>query len=316
MISRFFTFDEHATLLEGAYHFPLVVLSLLVAMFASFMAFNVAEQAAVTKDSLRRNILLGTGSVALGGGIWSMHFLGMTAFELCTPVSYSATLTGLSSLPGVAAAWVALYLLTKSRISAGEILLGGVLVGSGIGTMHYSGMAAMEMAPFLRYDLTMFAFSIVIAVLLAMLALWIKFGIKKATKSHNFLGKYMVLASVIMGGAISGMHYTGMAAARFVLPPGMETSTQSSGIAGYLAVSIAVVTLILITMVLGVSLLFKYRDVMVRAIESERVQRAITDTGSMLFLLSMIRGSLKQQTLRLKISTASHPTSWLDSMHP
>lgn len=279
MISRFFTFDEHATLLEGAYHFPLVVLSLLVAMFASFMAFNVAEQAAVTKDSLRRNILLGTGSVALGGGIWSMHFLGMTAFELCTPVSYSATLTGLSALPGVAAAWVALYLLTKSRISAGEILLGGVLVGSGIGTMHYSGMAAMEMAPLLRYDLTMFAFSIVIAVLLAMLALWIKFGIKKATKSHSFLGKYVVLASVIMGGAISGMHYTGMAAARFVLPPGMETSMQSSGIAGYLAVSIAVVTLILITMVLGVSLLFKYRDVMVRAIESERVQRAITDTA-------------------------------------
>ena len=200
MISRFFTFDEHATLLEGAYHFPLVVLSLLVAMFASFMAFNVAEQAAVTKDSLRRNILLGTGSVALGGGIWSMHFLGMTAFELCTPVSYSATLTGLSALPGVAAAWVALYLLTKSRISAGEIVLGGVLVGSGIGTMHYSGMAAMEMAALLRYDLTMFAFSIVIAVLLAMLALWIKFGIKKATKSHNFLGKYVVLASVIMGG--------------------------------------------------------------------------------------------------------------------
>lgn len=279
MISRFFTFDEHATLLEGAYHFPLVVLSLLVAMFASFMAFNVAEQAAITKDNLRRNILLGTGSVALGGGIWSMHFLGMTAFELCTPVSYSATLTGLSALPGVAAAWVALYLLTKSRISAGEILLGGVLVGSGIGTMHYSGMAAMEMAPLLRYDLPMFALSIVVAVLLAMLALWIKFGIKKATRSNNFLGKHLVLASVVMGGAISGMHYTGMAAARFVLPPGMETSTQSSGIAVFLAVSIALVTLTLITMVLGVSLLFKYRDVMVRAIESERVQRAITDTA-------------------------------------
>jgi len=279
MISRFFTLDEHASLLEGAYHFPLVVLSLLVAIFASFMAFNVAGQAAVTTDSLRRNTLLCTGSVALGGGIWSMHFLGMTAFELCTPVSYNPLLTGFSAIPGIAAAWVALHLLTKSRISSAEVLLGGVLVGSGIGTMHYSGMAAMEMAPLLRYDLTMFTVSIVVAVLLAMLALWIKFGITKATKSTDFLGRQVLLASVVMGGAISGMHYTGMAAARFVLPPGIETSTQSSGIAFFLAISIAVVTLVLITMVLGVSLLFKYRDVMVRAIESERIQRAITDTA-------------------------------------
>jgi len=82
-----------------------------------------------------------------------------------------------------------------------------------------------------------------------------------------------------MGLAISGMHYTGMAAARFVLPPGMETSGQSSDIAVFLAISIAIVTLVLITTVLGISLLFKYRDVMVRAIDSERIQSAITDTA-------------------------------------
>ena len=279
MISRFFTFEESATLLEGAYHFPLVVLSLLVAIFASFMAFNVAGQAAVTTDHLRRNTLLGTGSIALGGGIWSMHFLGMTAFDLCVPVEYDPLITGLSALPGIAAAWVALNLLIKTRISVSEVILGGVLVGAGIGTMHYSGMAAMEMAPLLRYNLPMFALSIIVAVLLAMLSLWIKFGIRAATKSKKLLGKHVLLASVVMGCAIAGMHYTGMAAARFVLPLGMETSAQSSNIAVFLAVSIAIVTLILITMVLGISLLFKYRDVMVRAIESERIQRAITDTA-------------------------------------
>ncbi|WP_370136519.1 MHYT domain-containing protein [Alteromonas sp.] len=279
MISRFFTFEEHATLLEGAYHFPLVILSLMVAIFASFMAFNVAGQAAITEDKLRRNILLGTGSVALGGGIWSMHFLGMTAFDLCLPVDYDPLITGLSAIPGIAAAWVALHLLTKSRISLAEIIFGGVLVGAGIGTMHYSGMAAMEMAPLLRYDLGMFALSIVVAVCLAMLSLWIKFGITAATKSKKLLGKHVLLASIVMGLAISGMHYTGMAAARFVLPPGMETSGQSSDIAVFLAISIAIVTLVLITMVLGISLLFKYRDVMVRAIESERIQSAITDTA-------------------------------------
>jgi len=279
MISRFFTFDEHATLIEGAYHFPLVVLSLLVAVFASFMAFNVARQAAITEDKIRRNTLLGTGSIALGGGIWSMHFLGMTAFDLCLSVNYDPFVTGLSAIPGVAAAWVALHLLIKTRISIAEIVLGGVLVGAGIGTMHYSGMAAMEMAPLLRYDLGMFALSIVVAVCLAMLSLWIKFGITAATKSKKLLGKHVLLASIVMGLAISGMHYTGMAAARFVLPPGMETSGQSSDIAVFLAISIAIVTLVLITTVLGISLLFKYRDVMVRAIESERIQSAITDTA-------------------------------------
>ncbi|WP_394220577.1 MHYT domain-containing protein [Alteromonas gracilis] len=279
MISRFFSFEENATLIEGAYHFPLVALSLLLAVFASFMAFNVAEQAAITEDRLRRNTLLGTGSVALGGGIWSMHFLGMTAFELCLPVDYDPLITGLSAVPGVAAAWVALYLLTKTRISLSEIVMGGVLVGAGIGTMHYSGMAAMEMAPLLRYDLGMFALSIVVAVCLAMLSLWIKFGIAAATKTKKLLGKHALLASVVMGFAISGMHYTGMAAARFVLPPGIETSSQSSDIAVFLSISIAIVTLVLITLVLGISLLFKYRDVMVRAIESERIQSAITDTA-------------------------------------
>ena len=279
MISRFFTFEEHATLIQGAYHFPLVVLSLLVAVFASFMAFNVAGQASVTRDALRRRTLLGTGSIALGGGIWSMHFLGMTAFELCLPVDYDPLITTLSAIPGIAAAWVALNLLVKTRISIAEIVLGGVLVGAGIGTMHYSGMAAMEMAPLLRYDIGMFALSIVVAVGLAMLSLWIKFGITAAIRSRKMLGKHVLLASLVMGLAISGMHYTGMAAARFVLPPGLETSNQSSGIAVFLAISIAIVTLALIILVLGISLLFKYRDVMIRAIESEKIQSAITDTA-------------------------------------
>lgn len=279
MISRFFSVEQSANLLEGSYHFPLVVLSLSIAIFAAFMAFNVAGQAALTEDRGRRNTLLATGSVALGGGIWSMHFLGMTAFDLCLPVNYDVTITALSSLPGIAAAWVALHLLTKSRISFAQIMFGGVLVGAGIGTMHYSGMAAMEMAPLLRYDPTMFALSIVVAVLLAMISLWIKFGIASAIKSKKMLGKHVVLGSVVMGLAIAGMHYTGMAAARFVAPPGIETSGQSSDIAVYLAISTAIVTLILITIVLGISLLFKYRDVMMRAIESERIQSAITDTA-------------------------------------
>jgi PAS domain S-box-containing protein len=279
MLSTLFSFEEHARLIEGFYNLPLVLLSLIVAIFAAFMAFNVAGQAAVTEDKRRKNILLGTGSLALGGGIWSMHFLGMTAFDLCLPVDYDVTITAFSAIPGIAAAWVALNLLVKDKISKTEIVIGGVLVGAGIGTMHYSGMAAMEMAPLLRYDLSIFLLSIVVAVVLAMLSLWIKFGIAAATKTQNLLGKHVVLASVIMGLAIAGMHYTGMAAARFVLPPGLETSNQTSEISSVLAISIAIFTVTMIAIVLGITLLFKYKDVMLRAIESERIQSAITDTA-------------------------------------
>lgn len=276
---HYFTFDDSTQLINGEYYPPLVLLSLLIAIFASFMAFNVAGQAAVTEDKYRKNVLLGTGSLALGGGMWSMHFLGMTAFELCLPVNYNFTITVLSALPGCAAAWVALNLLVRQRISTAEIIVGGVLVGSGIGTMHYTGMAAMEMAPLLRYDLPIFLLSIVVAVGLAMLSLWIKFGITSATNSNGFLGKYVIVASVIMGLAIAGMHYTGMAAARFVLPPGMELSNQTSDISFYIAISVTVFTLFIIALVLGITILFKYRDVMLRAVESERIQAAITDTA-------------------------------------
>ena len=119
-----FTFDTNAPFLEGFYSFPLILLSLIIAVFASFMAFNVANQAAVTKHKARKNVLLITGSFALGGGVWSMHFLGMLALELCTPVSYDTSSTMQSDLPGVSASWVALQLLAKRKASASEIVQG------------------------------------------------------------------------------------------------------------------------------------------------------------------------------------------------
>ncbi|MBQ4830187.1 PAS domain S-box protein [Alteromonas sp. MMG017] len=279
MIQEYFTIGQEVTLLDGSYDFGLVALSLTIAIFASFMAFNVASQASVSTNKLRKYSLLTAGSVAMGGGIWAMHFLGMLAFELCTAVSYDVGITLASSVPGIAAAWVALYLMTKPTISFTEILVGGVLVGSGIGTMHYSGMAAMEMSPLLRYNPALFILSIIVAVCLAMLALWIKFGLSAVSGKQSKMGRDAFVASLVMGLAIAGMHYTGMFAARFVMPPGMEFTSQPSEISVYLALSIAMVTVTLIAIVLGISLLFKYKDVSSRAIESEKVQRAITDTA-------------------------------------
>ncbi len=274
-----FSIPDTSLLIFGDYNHWLVVLSVLIAVFASFMGFQVAEQARVSKVATRRNLLLVTGSLALGGGIWAMHFLGMLAFSLCTPVQYNAGLTALSAFPGVAAAWVALRQLLESTITRAQIMVGGVLVGAGIGTMHYTGMAAMEMAPLLRYSLPLFLLSIGVAVILAMLALYIRFGLTRLQKDKKVSTKTMALASVVMGLAISAMHYTGMSAARFVKPPGFELSEQTADISYYLATAVSLITLFLIAFVSGISILYKYKDASARAVESERLQNAITNTA-------------------------------------
>jgi hypothetical protein len=112
-------------------------------------------------DGNLKKIALVTGSIAMGGGIWAMHFVGMLAFAICSAVHYALLTTLLSMLPAIGAAWLALHMLARPSISRGQLWLSGTLVGSGIGIMHYSGMAAMQMTPLLRYDPLWFAASIV-----------------------------------------------------------------------------------------------------------------------------------------------------------
>ena len=124
-----------------------------------------------------------------------------------------------------------------------QLIIGGILVGVGIGAMHYIGMAAMEMTPLLRYDLSIFVVSILVAIILAILSLWVRFGLDDIGKIQLSRKLKVIISSCVMGMAISGMHYTGMAAARFVLPPGFETSKQTDDISLYLAVGISLVTI-------------------------------------------------------------------------
>ena len=265
-------FDHPADplLLAGSYDPNLVLLSFLIAVFSSAIALQTTAQAfSVQKRSLRL-MMLGTGSIALGGGVWAMHFIGMLAFALCTPVSYSPGLTFLSMVPSVAASWVALDLISKKQLGPWQLLLGGVLVGAGIGTMHYAGMAAMQMSVALRYDLLMFLLSIVVAVVLAVIALWVRFGLKR----FNLPASALTLCSaVVMGSAITGMHYTGMAAARFVPPPGFTPDSQSNSISWQLAMGIALITIVIAGLVVAVNLLIKYREMSMLAKASEARSR-------------------------------------------
>lgn len=269
-LRQWFEYPDDPLLLAGSYDFKLVLLSFLIAVFSSAIALHITAQAISVNKRKLRLLMLGSGSIALGGGVWSMHFIGMLAFALCTSVSYQPGLTFLSMVPSIAACWVALDLISRKQLSWLQLLCGGVLVGAGIGTMHYMGMAAMQMSLALRYDLPMFLLSILFAVVLAILALWVRFGLRRFNMAPHWL---TLLSSVVMGAAISSMHYTGMAAARFVPPPGFTTEGINSDISWQLALAVAFTTLIITGLVVAVNLLLKYRELNQQVIAKEALAK-------------------------------------------
>lgn len=279
---------DPGVLVLSRYDTSLVLLSLAIAVFAAGMALQLAGEARDSSHPLARQVTIFTGSLALGGGIWSMHFLGMLAFELCAAVRFDLGITLLSMLPSLGASWVALSLLARRDLTLLQLCVGGVLVGAGIGAMHYSGMAAMQMAPLLRYDPWMFALSIVVAVALAILALWVRFGLEGRLPARWTL----VLSALVMGLAISGMHYTGMAAARFV---GMPESSAPMAVvdSGYIAIAITLLTVALTVFVVAVNTLLRYRRMSLQLKASEQHLRSIFDTALDAIITVDHRGTLR-----------------------
>ena len=269
-LRQWFDYPADPLLLAGSYDLNLVLLSFLIAVFSSAIAIQITASAISVKKKNLRLLMLTSGSIALGGGVWSMHFIGMLAFTLCTSVSYQPGLTFLSMLPSIAASWVALDLISKKQLAKTQLLIGGVLVGAGIGTMHYMGMAAMQMSVALRYDLPMFLLSILVAVVLAVIALWVRFGLRRFNLAAHWL---TLLSSVVMGAAISGMHYTGMAAARFVPPADFVANTENSDISWLLALAVAFTTLVITGLVVAVNLLLKYRELNLQVNAKEALAR-------------------------------------------
>ena len=265
-----------ALLLQGSYRPGLVLLSLSVASLTSMVALQVAGMAREAGSRGLRQTALLSGSFAQGVGIWAMHFIGMLAFDLCSSVRYDQGITLLSMLPAVFGAWVTLNMLSHERVSPAQLMVGGVLVGSGIGTMHYTGMAAMVMAPALRYEPGWFFASIAVAVALAMLALWIRFGLGRGGVFTPL--QSILLGGVVMGVAIAGMHYTGMAAARFIgsAEPGYQAGANQNG---SLALAVSLFTVCAGVFVMAGNALLRYRQLMGERTAGEARLRAIVDTA-------------------------------------
>jgi signal transduction histidine kinase/DNA-binding response OmpR family regulator len=207
--------------LHGSHDMTLVLISYIVAAVASYTVLGMTERLAVSKGKQWWNWLI-YSSVALGMGIWSMHFVGMLAFSLPVPVSYNLIIVLVSALAAMAGSFIGLLIVGRDHPKLRHILSGGLMLAVGISVMHYVGMAAMQID--ITYDPFYFALSIGIAIVASIAALWLSIYFRK-DEGHNTA--WMKLGSaLIMGAAIVGMHYTGMAGASFQL---WEISELSSG---------------------------------------------------------------------------------------
>ena len=275
MLSAYFiTSGQLFLFLHANYDLWLVSLSLIIAIITSCLALQIAGLARESPENWLRQVALISGSIAMGGGIWAMHFIGMLAFDICSTVRYAFIPTLASMSPAIFASWIALRILSQSKTSRSQLLISGVLMGSGIGLMHYSGMAAMRMTPQLRYDPLWFLASIGVAVLLSTVALWIRFGLRNSRLGN---GQTVLLSGTVMGLAIAGMHYFGMASARFigVQEPGFTSSLTDNA---YLALAIALMVIALGTLVFGGNALLRYRPLYEKILANEAKLKTIVNT--------------------------------------
>ena len=234
--------------LIGSYNYALVALSVLIAMFASYAALDLAGRVTAARGWTRAVWLLG-GAGAMGTGIWSMHYIGMLAFILPIPVAYHWPTVLLSLLAAILASVIALYVVSRPKMGVSRAVAGSVLMGAGIASMHYIGMAAMRLPAICQFNSFLVVLSVVFAVLISLAALWITFHFRD---EKNGIGREKLAGAVVMGAAIPVMHYTGMAAASFT-PTGMPAdlshavSISTLGTAGIAAVTFIVLGLALLT---------------------------------------------------------------------
>jgi NO-binding membrane sensor protein with MHYT domain/two-component sensor histidine kinase len=195
-----------STFLSVAYDWEFVGLSLTIAVIASAVSLDVAARIPGTTGWVRGAWISAAG-VAMGGGIWAMHFIGMLALSLPVSISYDIPITLMSLALAIAATAAAFLIVSEPGHRLLRLGVGGLFMGAGVAGMHYTGMSATRLPVLLGYDLLLVAASVAIAVVAATAALWL------ATSTAGPL--WRLLAAVVMGLAVASMHYTGMAATCF-----------------------------------------------------------------------------------------------------
>ena len=199
--------------LDGSYDYRLVALSVGIAALASYAALEFAGRVTSAKGRIRFLWLVG-GAVAMGIGIWSMHYIGMLAFRLPVPVQYDWPTVLVSLLAAILASAIALFVVSGEKMGFIRAIVGSVFMGSAIAGMQSIGMAATMFPAIFPNSLPTVFFSLALAIVISLVAIWLSFHLRGETRSG---GWRKILSAVVMGAAIPVMHYTGMAAATFTV---------------------------------------------------------------------------------------------------
>jgi NO-binding membrane sensor protein with MHYT domain/two-component sensor histidine kinase len=251
----------------GTYNGWLVVVSVAVAGVASFVALDMASQVTAAQKRAAAWAWTIGGAITIGAGIWSMHFVGMLAFTLPIPMSYDIPITGVSLLLPIVVSGFGLRQASRPMVSRSRILLSGLIVGLGIVAMHYTGMAAMQMQPPIRYQPSLVGLSILIAVAGSVVSVWSSFKLRMETLFSAVMKK---TGSALMAAAgIVGLHYTAIAAARFA--PDSVCTVRAQNIDSFgLAATVA-----------GFCLSFQLMTLMISAFHAYRAEQASRSAASL-----------------------------------
>src|ERR1700739_1065305 len=259
--------------LISSYNYALVAVSVLIAMFASYAALNLAGRVTAAGGWTRAVWLLG-GAGAMGTGIWSMHYIGMLAFILPIPVAYHWPTVLLSLLSAILASVIALYVVSRQKMGVSQAVAGSALMGAGIAGMHYIGMAAMRLPALCQFNSFLVILSVVFAVLISLAALWIAFRFRD---ERTGIGWEKLAGAAVMGAGISVMPYTGVAAASF-MPSGIPANlSHAVSISTLGTAGIAAVTFIVLGLALLTSWLDKRFAAQTLELQEEKLQRSEAD---------------------------------------
>jgi NO-binding membrane sensor protein with MHYT domain/two-component sensor histidine kinase len=283
----------------------LVALSILVASFASYTALDLSGHVEAARGFARR-VWLVAAAITMGGGIWAMHFVAMLAFIMPTPMSYDIGLTALSLVVAIFVTGGGFYVISRQSGSPLRLVLSGIFMGFGIAAMHYTGMAAMRGHAELSYDPLFVALSLIIAVGAATVALWLAFR-------TTDLGQKLA-AAVVMGLAISGMHYTAMRAAIFTAHNPAHEAQATSLDQTSLALAVAGITFVILALA-SVASLFERK----RAEETLRQAQADLARVNRVNTMAELTASLAHevnQPISAAVTNADACLRWLDGDNP
>jgi two-component system sensor histidine kinase/response regulator len=315
------TMNPDQSAMAMSYNHYLVALSVAISTLASYAALDLAGRVTAARGHIRIAWLTG-GACAMGMGIWAMHYIGMLACNLPVAVGYDLPTVAGSLLCAILASGTALFVVSRQRMTPLHLALGSLVMGGGVAAMHYIGMAAMRLPAIRSYSVPLVTLSIVLAVLISLVALWLSFTLRQERGSRS---PKKIASALLMGAAIPVMHYTGMAAVTFI-PAHIDADlTHTVNISSLGLSSITLVTLF----VLGITLLTavidrRFSEQTLRLDSSEQQYRQLVESAQVV----LWRRDPRSSTFKFVNSEAeallaypvgawlTQPSFWTDHLHP